>query len=594
MTIYLDRLRALRMEMRKNGIAAYLIPSSDPHISEYLPERYKAISWLSGFTGSAGTLLITENFAGLWTDSRYFVQAVEQLEGSGFELVKLKVQGAPEFADWIKTHLEKGSMVAYDGKTASQFLASTLEHTVLPAGIQVRGDVDLLDQIWKDRPALPTEKAYLLSSLESGQSASDKLLCLRRELQSLGADYHVVSSLDDLAWILNIRGNDVACNPVALGFLLLSESDATLFIDPNKIDPRDQAELRSHGVEIEAYDQVWEAVSMLEADKSILFDPKRTCQALYSKIPSTVKCIEKLNPSTRLKAIKNEQEIASTRDTMILDGIALTRFFRWLEEEVKASNAQSEISISEKLREFRAEQPGFVGESFDTIAGYLDHGALPHYKATESSNAWLKKQGLLLIDSGGQYRGGTTDITRVISLGEIQQQEKIDYTLVLRGMIEGSMAIFPQNTRGYQIDALTRKPLWDNYRNYGHGTGHGVGFFLNVHEGPQVFNTAPIDIAIQPGMITSIEPGIYREGQYGIRIENLVLSKNTEANYFGQFMEFETLTLCYIETALIERDLLEQKHIDWLNSYHATVYARLAPGLDEGDREWLKEKTKSL
>ena len=594
MTTYLDRLTALRAEMRKHGIDAYLIPSSDPHISEYLPERYKTISWLSGFTGSAGTLLVTANFAGLWTDSRYFVQALEQLEGSGFELVKLKVQGAPEFANWMFSHLDNGSVVAFDGKTASQFLAANVEQTVQQAGMTVRGDLNLLDLIWSDRPTLPEEKAYLLSEVETGQSTADKLASIRAEMQKQGADYHVVSTLDDLAWILNIRGNDVDCNPVVLGFLLIGTTDATLFIDPKKMDPKDQAELQAYGVAIADYEQVWDAVSKLDGGKTIWLDPKRTCQALYSQVPPSVRPIEKLNPSTNLKAVKNEKEITSTRDTMVQDGIALTRFFRWLENEVKESSAQSEISLSEKLRDFRAEQPGFVGESFDTIAGYLDHGALPHYKATESSNAWLKKQGLLLIDSGGQYRTGTTDITRVISLGQIQPQEKIDYTLVLRGMIEGSTAIFPQNTRGYQIDAITRKPLWDNYRNYGHGTGHGVGFFLNVHEGPQVFNTAPIDVPIQPGMISSIEPGIYREGQYGIRIENLVLAKNTEANYFGQFMEFETLTLCYIETSLIERDLLDQKHIDWLNTYHATVYDRLAPGLDDVDRAWLKEKTKSL
>lgn len=594
MNTYLDRLTALRAEMHRQGINAYLIPSSDPHISEYLPERYKTISWLSGFTGSAGTLLVTADFAGLWTDSRYFVQALEQLEGSGFELVKLKVQGAPEFADWIVTHLEHGSVVAFDGKTASQFLASKVEQTVRTAGISVRGDLDLMDQIWSDRPTLPAEKAYLLDKSETGQSTADKLVRIREEMQKVGADYHAISTLDDLAWTLNIRGNDVACNPVVLGFLLISASESTLFIDPNKIDPKHKTELQSYGVDLAPYDEVWGAASKLQAGKSFLLDPKRTCQALYGVVPSSVRLIESQNPSTHFKALKNEKEIAYTRETMVQDGIALTRFFKWLEQEVNESSAQSEISISEKLRDFRAEQPGFVGESFDTIAGYLDHGALPHYKATEHSNAWLKKQGLLLIDSGGQYRTGTTDITRVVSLGQIERQEKIDYTLVLRGMIEGSTAIFPQNTRGYQIDALTRKPLWDNYRNYGHGTGHGVGFFLNVHEGPQVLNTAPVDVPIQPGMITSIEPGIYREGQFGIRIENLVLSKNTEANYFGQFMEFETLTLCYIETSLIERELLDQKHIDWLNTYHATVYARLAPGLDEAEKAWLKEKTKSL
>lgn len=591
---YQQKIAALRHEMKTHQVDAYLIPSSDPHISEYLPDRYKSIEWLSGFTGSAGTLVITADFAGLWTDSRYFVQANEQLANSGFELVKLKVQGAPEYADWMVEHLKAGAIVAFDGKSASQYLADILIQSVKATGISVRGDLDLLDIIWKDRPALPTAQAYLLSSEETGQGTSEKIASIRQQMKKQGAEYHVISSLDDLAWALNIRGSDVSCNPVVLGFLLISMSSAKLYIDLTKLSSEAVNELESAGIETHEYENVWEALATLPEGAKLLIDPKRTCHTLFTKAPSTVIRIGTINPSANFKALKNEVEIQFTRETMIQDGVALTRFFRWLETEITGSQAQTEISIAEKLRDFRAEQEGFVGESFDTIAGYLEHGALPHYKATEASNGHLQPHGLLLIDSGGQYRTGTTDITRVVSLGKIQAQEKKDYTLVLKGMIEGSTTIYPKNTRGYQIDAITRKPLWDNYRNYGHGTGHGVGFFLNVHEGPQVLNTAPIDVPLQPGMISSIEPGLYREGQYGIRIENLVLSKNTEENYFGQFMEFETLTICYIETSLIQKELLDQKHIDWLNSYHTTVYDRLSAHLEEDDRNWLKEKTKSI
>lgn len=589
-----DKLAALRQEMRLAQVDAYLIPSSDPHISEYLPERFKSIAWLSGFTGSAGTLMVTADFAGLWTDSRYFVQATDQLQGTGFELVRLKVQGAPEFADWLTQHLSPGSIVAFDGKAASQYLAGILTQTVSPAGIRVQGNLDLLEKIWTDRPQLPTDPAYLLEAAETGQSSSDKIRVIREEMRAIGADYHVISSLDDLAWTLNIRGSDVACNPVVLGFLLLSSSEATLFIDEGKLTAENRQQLQESGVHVQAYDQIWDTLSALPEGTTLLLDPKRTCHALYAQAGIKVSRIQEMNPSTHMKAIKNEVEINFMRETMVQDGVALTRFFRWLENEIKQGSHQTEISISEKLRDFRAEQTGFVGESFDTIAGYKEHGALPHYKATESSNASLKAAGLLLIDSGGQYRTGTTDITRVVSLGEIRPEEKADYTLVLKGMIEGSTTVFPQQTRGYQIDAITRKPLWDHHRNYGHGTGHGIGFFLNVHEGPHVFNTAPVDIAIQPGMITSIEPGLYREGQYGIRIENLVLARQTDANYFGEFLDFETLTLCYIDTDLIEVELLEKKHVDWLNAYHQMVYERLAPSLDDADRQWLREKTKAI
>ena len=587
-----DRLAKIRAAMGSQGIDAYIIPSSDPHISEYLPERYKCIAWVSGFTGSAGTLVITQDFAGLWTDARYFVQANEQLEGSGFELVKLKTQGAAEYADWLGEKLTEGAQVAFDGNLASLLVAQTVKNTLKPLQINVNGHVDLLTAIWENRPALPQVKAYLLNEVTTGQSTESKLVAVRQILAKSRTESHFISSLDDVAWLLNIRGQDVPCNPVVLSFVYVSQEKAILFIADGKLAAEDIVTLNNQGVEIADYNAAFEFVKNIKVN-SILIDPKRTCFAIYDSIPSAVNIVEKINPSTSLKAIKNEVEVDHIRQTMVNDGVAMTKFFKWLEEAI-GQEELSEISIAEKLRGFRAEQEGFVDVSFNTIAGYLDHGALPHYSANETSNYTLKAEGLLLVDSGGQYKTGTTDITRVVSLGNITQEEKDDYTIVLKGTIEGSQAIFPVGSKGYQIDAITRRPMWATLRNYGHGTGHGIGFFLNVHEGPHVFNPTPTDIAIEEGMITSIEPGLYREGKHGIRIENLVLAKKYDNSIFGDFMNFETLTICYIDTDLVNKDLLAQEHIDWLNQYNQFVFDKLAPHLTTAEASWLANKTKAI
>lgn len=586
-----EKLAAIRGLMKQHRIDAYIIPSSDPHISEYLPDHYKCIAWASGFRGSAGTLAITQSFAGLWTDSRYFVQAREQLAGSGYELMKLVVQTAPEYVNWLTENLPNAATVAFDARLVSASLANSISGLLLSAGMDVWEDIDLLTPIWLDRPALPKKPVYLLEEALTGENTGSKLDRLRMEMAKSRATAHLISSLDDVAWLLNIRGSDVLCNPVALAFVLVTTDDATLFLDREKLSDKDRISLEASGVQIADYGQVEDTLRRLPAN-TFLLDSRRTCSQLYN-LMAAEEIIEKTNPTTCFKAIKNEVEIAHTRHTMLKDGVALTKFFKWLEETL-VKEVITEISLAERLREFRAEQDGFVGESFDTIAGYRAHGALPHYKATATSNSILQRDGLLLVDSGGQYRTGTTDITRVVSLGNVTEPERTDYTLVLRGMIEGCTAIFPKGTRGYQIDAITRKPLWDELRNYGHGTGHGVGFFLNVHEGPHTFNAAAIDVPIEPGMITSIEPGLYREGEYGIRIENLVLSMLHSDTLFGQFMAFETLTLCYIDTSLIEKSLLDRKHIDWLNAYHATVYSKLAPHLDQEERQWLEKKTAAI
>lgn len=589
---HIEKLAAIREAMKVQGIDGYIIPSSDPHISEYLPERYNCISWASGFTGSAGTLAITQDFAGLWTDSRYFVQANEQLDGTGFELVKLKAQGAAEYADWLGERLHAGAKVAFDGNLASLLVAQAVKGTLEPLDIQVDGHVDLLADLWANRPELPKAPAYLLPESITGQSTGAKIEAVRTEMKKNRTDAHLISSLDDLAWLLNIRGQDVPCNPVVLGFVLITVNTATLYIERSKLSADAIAELKGYGVEIAAYEDIYKTIATLSAN-AILIDPKRTCFAVFDSVPEHVKIIEKINPSTNLKAVKNKIEIENNRRTFVKDGVALTKFFKWLEENV-ASEELSELSIADKLRGFRADQDGFVDVSFTTIAGYLDHGALPHYSANEISNYTLRSKGLLLVDSGGQYKTGTTDITRVVSLGGLTQEEKEDYTLVLKGTIEGSQAVFPVGTRGYQIDAITRRPLWETLRNYGHGTGHGVGFFLNVHEGPQVFNAAAIDVAIEPGMITSIEPGLYRVGKHGIRIENLVLTRKAGSSEFGEFLDFETLTLCYIATDLIEKSLLDKRHIDWLNNYNQWVFDQLSMHLSSEEKNWLAEKCKAI
>ncbi|HXI00162.1 MAG TPA: aminopeptidase P family protein [Sphingobacteriaceae bacterium] len=589
---YKEKLLLIRQAMNNDGVYAYIIPSSDPHMSEYLPDRFKCLEFACGFTGSAGTLVITAKEANLWTDARYFVQATEQLERTGYKLMALHAQGVPEYIQWLSGNMEHGASVAFDGKLVSFQLAELIKTELNGLNANIVSDKDYLEAIWINRPALPQKPAYLIDELIAGENVIDKLIKVRAFLKNMRADYHLISSLDDLAWLFNIRGSDVKCNPVTLAFALISHDKAIIFIELSKIKEEDRSYLSDSGVSISSYNDIYTVVKSI-ASGSIFIDPKRTCFELVQQINASVKVIQGTNPTTNLKAIKNLVEIENTRKTMIKDGVALTRFFKWLEEAVN-SGQLTEISVAKILLGFREEQAGFVGESFDTISAYREHGALPHYKATTQSSTELKPEGLFLLDSGGQYIGGTTDVTRVISLGNATDEEKTDYTLVLKGMIEGCSAIFPKGTRGYQIDAITRKPIWDQARNYGHGTGHGVGYFLNVHEGPHVFNTAAIPVDIEPGMITSIEPGIYRPGKYGIRIENLVLSVKDQINEFGEFYAFEALTLAVIDTGLVMSALLEQRHIDWLNQYNQQVVEKLSGYLDSEELKWLTNKARPI
>lgn len=589
---YSEKLSAIRQQMKADGVAGYIIPSADPHISEYLPNRYKCIAFATGFTGSVSTVVITQDFAGLWADSRYFEQAESQLKGSGFELVKLKAQGAAEYVQWLAEVLPQKAKIAFDEKMVSVLLGEILQQQLSYKEITFLNK-DYLNQIWANRPKLPNEPAFLIDEKFTGQSTLNKLAAVRAAMQQHKVSHHLISSLDDMAWLFNLRGQDVSFNPVVLSFALITEKQAFLYINANKLSNEDKASLTQSGVEILAYETVAKDLQFLPEGSSILIDPKRNCFALYKLIPNSVKKVLDTNPSTNLKAIKNEVEIENTRNAMIKDGVAITQFLKWIKDNVGKIEI-TELSAAAKLRSFRATQPGFVGESFTTIAGYKAHGALPHYSSTPESDVAIKADGIFLVDSGGQYHYGTTDITRILPMGNNTEEEKIDYTLVLKAMIEGCKTRFPKGTCGYQIDAITRRPMWDYALNYGHGTGHGVGFYLNVHEGPQVFNASATPVAIELGMITSIEPGIYRSGKHGIRIENLVLTVKDQSNQFNEFYAFESLTLAPIDTTLVKKELLEQAHINWLNQYHATVYEKVAPFLNEEEKLFLKEMTKAL
>jgi Xaa-Pro aminopeptidase len=589
---YQEKLSEIRKQMKADNVKAYIIPSADPHMSEYLPKHYKCIPFTSGFKGSAGTLVITHDFAGLWTDSRYFEQAGEQLADSGFELVKLKVQHAPEYIQWLKDKLASGATVATNEKLLSVMLGDLLTQQFSTRDIHLVSK-DYLSPIWEERPELPADPAFLIAEEHIGQSVSSKLTAVRAELRKNQADHHLISSLDDIAWLFNIRGKDVNFNPVVLSFALINHDHATLFINTDKLTEEEKVLLLKSGTEVLPYEEIERALQQIPENSSIFIDPKRNCYAYVKLLPASVKLIKETNPSTNLKAVKNEVELKNTREAMLKDGVAVTRFLKWLSENI-GKTPITELSAAAELGKYRAAQEGFIGDSFTTISAYAPHGALPHYSATPESDSEVKSKGLFLVDSGGQYCYGTTDITRTIPMGETTEEEKTDYTLVLKGMIDGCKAKFPKGTCGYQIDAITRKPLWDYEINYGHGTGHGVGYFLNVHEGPHVFNPTNNPVAIELGMITSIEPGIYRPGKHGIRIENLVNTISIASNEFNEFFGFETLTIAPIDTTIVKKDLLEQSQIAWLNAYNADVFEKLSPRLTPEEGEWLKEATKAI
>jgi Xaa-Pro aminopeptidase len=591
--VIIDRIRRLRKEISDKGIDAYIVPSSDPHMSEYVAAHWEGRKWLSGFTGSAGTLVITQDSCGLWTDGRYYVQAEKQLEGTGIRLFKFGMEGVKSFTEWIADTLGQGECVGMDGKLFSVSQVRNMEKIFSKKGILINKEHDLLMGIWKDRPAIPRETVFVHDMVYAGRTAAQKIEDVREMMAQKGANYHLISSLDDIAWLYNIRGGDVAYNPVAISYALISEEKAWLFINEDKVSVPVREHLSDNGVEIEDYERIESYLSRLGRGDTILLDPQRVNSWLYDSIGREARIEEDTAITTILKAVKNQVEIENLKKAHIKDGVAMVKFLCWLDNNLSKEEI-TEITVADKLEEFRSQQENYMGLSFPTIAGYGDHGAIVHYQADEESAYTLKPHGLLLIDSGCQYLEGTTDITRTIALGPTTPQQRSDYTLTLKGNIKLSRTRFLKGATGTNLDILARLYLWEHGIDYKHGTGHGVGYFLNVHEGPQSISPRISTVKLEEGMLVSNEPGVYREGSHGIRIENLLLVAGDIETEFGEFLRFEPVTLCPIDLAAVEPDLLDEEEKRWLNQYHERVYDTLSPLLDEKERLWLKDKTKAI
>jgi Xaa-Pro aminopeptidase len=588
----IERIVLLRNAMKQHGISACIIPGTDPHASEYIADYWKERQWISGFDGSAGTAVVTLTDAGLWTDSRYFLHAAEQLEGTSFELMKMGLSETLDIIPWLATKLTSGDKVGVNAQMFSINAYSSMKNDLEMSDIELVS-IDLPDMVWTERPSLPLQPFYAFNVKYAGKSAVEKLNLVRAEMKKVHADDFVISALDDIAWLFNIRGNDVNYNPVVIAYALVENEKATLFISPEKLSSETNTYLKNEGVEVADYNAIYDRIKQISASNSVLVDGGKLNQALFESIPSGCSIRNIMSPIFKLKSIKNEVEMAGVRCAMVKDGVALTKFFMWLEANLETGNL-SEISISEKLREFRSEQENFVGESFGTIAGYAAHGAIVHYNAVKETDSKLKPENILLLDSGGQYLDGTTDITRTVALGSPTNQQIKDFTLVLKGHIALGTALFPAGTRGSQLDILARKALWDLGLNYGHGTGHGVGHFLCVHEGPQSIRMDENPTILQPGMMLSNEPGMYRTNEYGIRIENLVHVVPAQKTEFGQFLQFETLTLFPIDKALIDTYSLDLNEIEWIDTYHQKVFQSISPLLNEDELNWLKQKCEIL
>ena len=596
------RIDALRTVLRARGLSTWIALSSDPHLSEYLPQRWQSRRWLSGFSGSVGTLVVTADYAGLWVDSRYWVEAEARLAGTGIEAVKASSAAGAALFDWLSHNVAAASRVGVDGASLGLALARGIEAALEPRGAKLCTDRDILDEIWDSRPALPAaaviERDGALESLQRGA----KIAAVRERMQASGADWHFISSLDDIAWLLNLRGSDVPFNPVFLAHALVGPRGVRLFVAPGKIGEALRARLATDGVAVEDYGAAAAALRDLPAGAVLLVDPRRVTLAMVQSVATGVRIIEQINPSTLLKSRKSDAELAHVREAMAQDGAALCEFFSWLEQALARRERVTELTIDQQVTGARSRRPGFVSPSFGTIAAYNANGAAPHYSASVESHAVICDgpaggEGLLLIDSGGQYQNGTTDITRVIAIGRPSAEQCRDFTLVLKGMIQLSRAQFPRGTRAPLLDSLARAPIWAAGVDYGHGTGHGVGYFLNVHEGPQAISPllAPDPpTALEPGMITSNEPGIYRPGRWGVRIENLLATVPAGQGEFGEFLKFETLTLCPIDRRCIERALLRADEVAWLDDYHRMVRERLQGRVDGPALDWLLRSTEPL
>ncbi|AIL62671.1 aminopeptidase P family protein [Pseudomonas alkylphenolica] len=589
------RLAAIRQVMNREGVDALLVPSADPHLSEYLPEYWQGRQWLSGFQGSVGTLIVTPAFAGLWADSRYWEQAEKELAGSSIQLMKLQ-PGKPGPLDWLAEQVPEGGAVAVDGAVMALASARQLAERLTARNARLLTKSDLLAQVWNDRPELPGNPVYQHLPPEATVSRAEKLARLRQTLRERGADWHFIATLDDIAWLFNLRGSDVSYNPVFVSFALVGQDKAILFVALSKLDASLCQVLEADGIEVRDYTAIHAALAAVPGGDSLLIDPARVTQGLIDSLSTEVRLVEGINPTTLAKSQKSTQDLAHIRNAMEQDGAALCEFFAWLEAAL-GRELVTELTIDEQLSAARARRLGFVSLSFSTIAAFNANGAMPHYRATEASHARIEGDGLLLIDSGGQYLGGTTDITRMVPVGTPSLEQKRDCTRVLKGVIALSRARFPRGILSPLLDAIARAPIWADQVDYGHGTGHGVGYFMNVHEGPQVIAyqaaTAP-QTAMQAGMITSIEPGTYRPGQWGVRIENLVFNREAGSSEFGDFLEFETLTLCPIDTRCLLPEQLSEQERSWLNDYHQQVRERLAPLLDGAALQWLQARTQAL
>ncbi len=588
----MNNLEKLREAMEEENIDYYIIPSSDSHQSEYVAEHFKGREFISGFTGSAGVLLVGLKEAFLWTDGRYFIQAERELNGSGISLMKMRTPGYPTIEEWIKKNIKTEKTLGFDGRLFSVnqykgFLDISKENN-----FSINMDNDLLKNIWEARPELPKSKIFLHEEVYSGKYASEKLQEVRKHIKEKDAKNYIISSLDDIAWLCNIRGNDVKFNPVALSYVLINENYANLYINNDKIDDNTKEKLKNEGFEIYEYDEIEEHVKLIE-DTTII-DPNKLNAKIYSCLSSDVKIINEMNITTKLKAIKNEVEIANTEKSQVRDGVAMVKFIKWLKDTLGKEKI-TEISASKKLTEFRSKGENYKGDSFGTIAGYKEHAAMMHYSATEATDYELKQEGMFLVDSGGQYLDGTTDITRTFILGNITEEEKRDFTLVLKGHIALSTAKFLKGTTGVNLDILARRPLWNYGIDYKCGTGHGVGYFLNVHEGPQGIRPEGNSTVLKPGMIITNEPGVYKEGKHGIRIENtLLVVKDINSEEFGEFYKFKTISYCPIDLNGVVIEMLTNEERDWLNNYHKIVFEKLSPYLNDEEIEFLKVQTREI
>ncbi|WP_367105518.1 aminopeptidase P family protein [uncultured Psychrobacter sp.] len=598
-----ERIERLRQALATQDLTAIIVPSADPHLSEYLPEYWQARLWLSGFTGSVGTLVVTADFAGLWTDSRYWVHAGEQLADTGIDLQKL-APGKPNHIDWLSEHLSEGDSVAVDGNVLSIAEQDRLLDAFDENDITLITDRDVLTDIWSDRPELPTAALYEHDDKFVSQSAASKLKAVREGMAEAGATHHLLSSLDDIAWLTNLRGADVDYNPIFLAHMLIDNDKAMLFVDNDKVSRDIEQSLKDSGITLADYDAVQDALGELTPEDILLLDPNKVAVGTLSKMADDVGFIEQIAPSTLLKSVKSETDIEHVREAMRQDGAALSEFFAEFEKRLADGERLSELDVDSMLIEVRSQQPNYISPSFPTIAGFNANGALPHYRATPEKFSYLEVRngdgGLLLIDSGAQYQNGTTDITRVVGIGQVTAEQKRDFTTVLKAHIALARANFPDGIASPLIDAICRAPLWQAQMDYGHGTGHGVGYFLNVHEGPQVIAysaSTPKERAMKEGMISSNEPGLYREGRWGVRIENLVVNQpvvNPSETEFGDYLYFETVTYCPIDTRLIDKTLLNQVEIDWLNDYHGKVYDELNDRVEGAALEWLTERTQAI